>query len=239
MGEEPLRGPTLTARVIALVEGPTEEKFVKDLLAGALGRLGVFISPTTYGRPGNQGGVPSWSKAKRELVGLLKQDANRHVTTMFDYYGMPRSWPGREAAQVRPHAEKANVVEKAIRDGIAASSANDPARIRFIPYVQMHEFEALLFSDPELLGDVVSRDTHLRPLTRQIERIADAFRTPEEIDDDPSKAPAKRIRALAPHYQKVTDGNIAARRIGLHKMRQECPHFAGWLRRLEALGGQP
>ena len=138
----------------------------------------------------------------------------------------------------RSHAEKADVVEQAIRNGIAVSLGSDAGRIRFIPYVQMHEFEALLFADPELLGDVVSRDTTARRVTRQIEQIADAFGTPEEIDDDPTTAPSKRIRTLAPHYQKVTDGNIAARRIGLHKMRLECPHFAGWLQRLEALGRQ-
>ena len=88
----------MTARVIALVEGPTEEKFVRELLAPELGPGGVSIVATTYGRPRIQGGVPAWKKVERELGALLKQDVRRHVTTMFDYYGLPRDWPGLEGA---------------------------------------------------------------------------------------------------------------------------------------------
>lgn len=226
----------MTARVIALVEGPTEEKFVRELLAPAFWSLDVSIIPTTYGHPRRQGGVPAWGKAQRELVGLLKQDTGRHVTTMFDYYGMPLDWPGRDMAPEKPHEERGDLVEEQMRGRIAASLQSELAANRFIPYVQMHELEALFFSDPESLGDVLARDARPQRIQRQLQRIADAFATPEQIDDDPATAPSKRIRALAPDYQKVTDGNIAARRIGLRAMRRKCPHFDKWVCRLEALG---
>lgn len=84
----------MTARIIALVEGPTEETFVRRLLAPDLGVHGVAITATTYGRPRKHGGVPSWGRARRELLRLLKEDRGRRVTTMFDYYGLPGDWPG-------------------------------------------------------------------------------------------------------------------------------------------------
>jgi len=227
------------ARVIALVEGPTEEKFVKELLARELGVAGVWIVATTYGHPRRQAGVPTWSKAEREIAGLLKQDAARYVTTMVDYYGMPRDWPGRKEAAERPHGEKAELVEQRMRDSIVASSGLGSLEARFIPYVQMHEFEALLFSEPQTLADVLSRVPRPHGISRELSRISNAFQTPEEIDDDPLTAPSKRILAVAPDYQKVTDGNIAASRIGLEAMRRECPHFRSWVRTLGDLSGNP
>ena len=223
-------------RVIALVEGSTEEKFVRELLAPALWPRGVSIVPTTYGHPRHQGGVPVWGKAERELLDLLKQDTGRHVTTMFDYYGMPLDWPGRAAAPEKPHGERGDLVEEGMRGRITAALGSELAANRFIPYVQMHEFESLFFSDTESLGDLLSRDARPQWIKQRLRRIADAFATPEQIDDNPATAPSKRIRALAPDYQKITDGNIAARRIGLQTMRRKCPHFNKWLGRLETLG---
>ena len=112
----------------------------------------------------------------------------------------------------------------------------DPTRSRFIPYVQMHEFEALLFSAPDILAGVLSRDALPGRVRRLLHGISGAFQTPEEIDDSPKTAPSKRILALAPDYQKVTDGSVAAARIGLETMREKCPHFNGWLNRLKSLG---
>ncbi len=226
----------MTARVIALVEGPTEEMFVKSVLAPTLGGQGVFVSATTSGRPRNQAGVPAWPRAQLELLRLLKEDSGRNVTTMFDYYGMPAKWPGREAASGKPHSEKACTVERRIKKRIAESMDVDSGQTRFIPYVQMHEFEALLFSAPGILAEVVSRDARPHGVSIALERIADGFETPEEIDDSYTTAPSKRILALEPQYQKVTDGNLAAIRIGLDIMREKCPHFNGWLSKLEALG---
>lgn len=61
------------------------------------------------------------------------------------------------------------------------------------------------------------------------------FGTPEEINDGVSTAPSKRILAVAPGYQKVADGIIAARRIGLHAIRATCPNFNAWIQKMESL----
>jgi len=206
-------------RVIALVEGQTEETFVRRLLAPVLGAHGVGISATTHLRPRRYGGVPRWSRAERELLRLVKEDAGRRVTTMFDYYRLPGDWPGRrEAVAGESPGEKARILERAMQLRITDSLGTDPGRSRFIPYIQMHEFEALLFSEPGTLGEVLSRDPYPQRTIRALRQIADDFATPEEIDEGDTTAPSKRILSLAQHYQKVTDGNLAAARIGVRRL---------------------
>ena len=100
---------------------------------------------------------------------------------------------------------------------------------RFIPYVMMHEFEAMLFSDCEGFGRGIGRVDLVQPL----QTIRDQFAHPEEIDDSPHTAPSKRIEHLMPNYQKPLMGNLAALEIGIHAIYRECPHFEEWLERLE------
>ena len=106
---------------------------------------------------------------------------------------------------------------------------------RFIPYVQMHEFEALLFSAPGQLASEVGRPD----LEQHFQAIRDAFATPEHIDDSPHTAPSKRIKQVFPRYRKVQMGLRAAGVMGLHKIRKECPLFSAWLARLESLPPLP
>ncbi len=103
--------------------------------------------------------------------------------------------------------------------------------LRFVPFVLMHEFEALLFSDCAKLGEVLGAADK----NREFQRIRDQFRSPEEINDSVDTAPSKRISALVPRYDKVLDGVDAAQRIGLERIRVECTHFDSWLTRLELL----
>ena len=162
---------------------------------------------------------------------LLKQERHTFVTTMFDYYGMPKSWPGRVAAKRAVFINKARIVEDAIRSDIAKGMGRFFDSQRFIPYVQMHEFEALLFSQPRTVCEVL-RSPETEPL---VEGIRAEFATPEEIDDGPQSAPSKRLLDLFSDYRKRFHGLIAAERIGIERLQSECPHFADWSRRLERL----
>ncbi len=102
---------------------------------------------------------------------------------------------------------------------------------RFVPFVMMHEFEAMLFSDCPTFATAIGQSD----LSPSLQAIRDNFASPEEIDDSPDTAPSKRIEALHPAYQKPTMGLLAAQSIGLQAIRNECPHFAAWLHRLETL----
>jgi hypothetical protein len=66
-------------------------------------------------------------------------------------------------------------------------------------------------------------------------KIRDDFTTPEEINDSPITAPSKRVESLVPGYEKPLLGVLAVLEIGLARIREECPHFDGWLKHLESL----
>ena len=102
---------------------------------------------------------------------------------------------------------------------------------RFVPYVMMHEFEAMLFSD----CDAFARGIGSPDLAPRFQAIRDGFASPEEIDDSPVTAPSKRIATLVPAYQKPIQGTFAIQEIGLDTIRDQCPHFRAWLERLESL----
>ena len=105
-------------------------------------------------------------------------------------------------------------------------------RRRFVPYVAMHEFEALLFSDCEGFARSVGRPS----LAPSLQTIRDSCASPEDIDDSPHTAPSKRIQTIMPKYQKPHHGKLAAKEIGLPAMRAACPQFRRWLERLEEMG---
>jgi len=217
-------------RVHVLVEGQTEETFVKNVLLPHFSQLQVYLYPRQVGKPGHRGGIGEYQRARRDILSTLKQDTESFCTTMFDYYGMPSSWPEREAASQKPFPEKPITVEQAIQADVVFALGQVFDAARFIPYVQMHEFEALLFSDPGLLAKGL--DLHD---DSEVRHIRGQFGSPEEINDSAQTAPSKRILRLNSSYTKVTDGVLISQKIGLTAMRSQCAHFHAWIQRLEEL----
>ncbi len=227
-------------RLLAHVEGPTEETFVNELLRPHLAAHGVSVSARLLGHRkarARRGGIVGWLEARGDLVRHLKEDRQLSVTTMVDYYGLPRSerhgWPERRQAASAPFSERPVLVETAVRGEVAAAMGAAFVSSRFVPFVMMHEFEALLFSDCGSFAEAIGRPT----LAPRFQEIRDQFSGPEEINDSNVTAPSKRIGSLVPGYSKVRQGLLAARAIGLEAMRSECPHFSEWLGRLERLPG--
>ena len=106
---------------------------------------------------------------------------------------------------------------------------------RFVPYIQLHEYEAYLFSDPTWFRYFYG---HHEKQIAALKAIADGYATPELIDDGQHSAPSKRIIKELPDYEdaKPAVGPQVAELIGLEVIRTKCPHFAAWLSRLEKLG---
>lgn len=222
-------------RLNLVVEGQTEEGFVNQVLAPHLATLGIVAvarcvtTRRDRHRPDlvHRGGLPSYGKARRDLGRWMAEDAGAVFTTMFDLYALPEDFHGFEDARrlVDPYQRVAF---------LEAALADDVKDHRLIPYLQLHEFEALLFCDPEKFDWEYLE--HEQAITRLIE-IAEAHDSPELINDDPETAPSKRIVRHIPEYafQKASAGPLIAQRIGIERMRERCPHFAEWLGRLEAL----
>jgi hypothetical protein len=225
-------------RLLVHVEGQTEETFVNEVLSDYLLARGYTqVSARLVGNARlreRRGGIKAWASVRDDIARHLKSDQGCISTTMVDYYALPangpKAWPGRANANNSPHAQKADTVEQLLEQDISTLLGIPLATLRFIPYIVMHEFEALLFSDCDALASAISRDD----LKDQFHEIRNQFGSPEEINDSPQTAPSKRLEALIPGYQKPLLGTLAALEIGIHRMQMECPRFAMWLDRLEA-----
>jgi hypothetical protein len=226
------------ARLLIHVEGQTEETFVKEMLRDHLQRFGYSsVSARLVGNPRlriRRGGIRSWQSVRRDILQHLKEDAGAIATTFVDYYALPHDWPGRaEAPRMNSSSKKAEYVEKMLIADIGDEMGPSFNSNRFVPLVMMHEFEALLFSDPDRFAQGICRID----LADKFRTIRQAFESPEEINDSPETAPSKRIEKLLPSYEKPLLGPLAVMEIGLAAIRRECPHFNDWLNRLEALPG--
>lgn len=225
-------------RLLIHVEGQTEESFVNEILCDFLIGLGYEdVSARIIGNARlrrRRGGIRPWPSVRRDIVNHLKQDRSCVATTMVDYYGLPqngeRAWPGRAQASGLQSAEKGPFVEEAIAEDLAREYGQGFARNRFVPFVVMHEFEGLLFSDCVAFSNGIGRTD----LQMQLVAIRNAFPTPEDINDSPVTCPSMRIKGLIPAYEKPLFGTLAALEIGLPAMQAQCPHFAAWIQRLQA-----
>ena len=223
------------SEIVAIVEGQTEQTFVRDQLAVHLGARGIAIWAVLPGRTRRSGGVKKWESARGDIIRTLKE--RRYCTTMFDYYAMPPDWPGREESATKDWTLRGQHVESALLDDIAEHMGDSFNRSQFIPYVQVHEFEALVFSDVQELADTSSPLCGLPAgyLAGRFREVLEDAGNPEAINDDYDTCPSRRITKEVRGYRKRVHSPIIAKRIGLEKLRAECTHFAAWIARLEEL----
>jgi hypothetical protein len=219
----------LSKRILILVEGQTEERFVKDVLAPDFYHFDTFFDPrlliTKVVKHGAsfKGGVTTYGKYKNDVRRLLAEaKGTALVTTLIDYYGLPADFPGMETRPNSSPQDRVLHVEKSI-----FADCGSPQNFR--PFLALHEFESWLFSSREELSQTMTQPEKA-PL---IAAIRDAFETPEDINEDPATAPSKRIQEVFPEYKKTLHGPLAAGRIGIAAIRGECAHFDEWVSELE------
>lgn len=221
--------------VVAVVEGPTEQAFVSRVLTPHLVLEGVSVRPILSGKSGKRGGVLRWSAAKQDLLRVLRP--GRCCTTMFDFYGMPPDWPGRREAAELPPERRGEFVEASLVAAIEESMGDEFDARQFVPYIQMHEFEALAFADPDVLGEQLAVLGGLPQgyLVSRLREMVERAGGPEQIDDGYETCPSRRISGLVKGYRKPLLGPIITGAIGVDALRARCPHFDQWVARLEAL----
>lgn len=220
-------------RLHFVVEGQTEEAFVRDLLAPEMGAKGIYCDAhrVTTGRRGGKvyrGGLLSYAHLRKDLELWMKQDraGDSWFTTMIDLYKLPPDLPSMaECRRIVDPFKKVECLEQGL--------AGDITHPRFVPYIQLHEFEALLFSDPQSFSIAFPA---IGGEVGKLKAIRQACESPEHIDEREDCAPSKQILKILPEYDKPVSGPLIARQIGLEKLRAECHHFNGWLARLEAAG---
>ncbi len=214
-------------RALILVEGQTEETFIRELLVPHFAPRGLYLKSVIVStrriKAGGKfrGGVISYRQVERDLRPLFGDSDVSVVTTMLDYYHLPKDFPGWDGlTKSAQPGEQVRLIEKALEKEI-----DDP---RFLAYLSLHEFEALLFADPETIVDAF-------PNTKKRNPLGDLSAPPEKINDGKTTHPAARIEKATKSYRKALHGPLIAQRIGLRKIRNKCPHFASWLKKLESI----
>jgi hypothetical protein len=218
-------------RVNIICEGQTEETFVQEVLYHFFVSKSIYLNPILIGKPGHKGGYFTFGRFVKDLRPLLS-DANAYCTTLLDFYGLPSDFPGREKARTMTNIEeKSQCVTQSLVDALREKKISADSLRRFIPYVQMYEFEGLLFSDCHSLASAIDQPL----LARKFKEIREGFPSPEDINDSKITAPSKRILEIYRSYNKPIHGSLAIIEIGLDTIRRECKLFDRWLQQIEAL----
>jgi hypothetical protein len=173
-------------RLHFLVEGATERTFVNEVLEPELSSLNIFSDACCVqtGRKQDKrykGGITNYIKLKNEILRWLKQDKEAYLTTMIDFYALPNDFPGYDESRKQSDSKKRiEILEQDFQADIGEH--------RFIPYIQQHEFEALLFTEPSQFAVAYpERENEIKKLIA----VRSEFMTPEDINE--KAAPSKRI----------------------------------------------
>lgn len=221
MGEKYYRRESMK-RLIIVVEGKTEEEFVNQVLRPYFISLKIYdVSATKIQtRRGFKGGFVSYEHLKNDITRLL-YEPNTFVTTFVDYFRIPTNLPNFDACQKFSNAKDRIIcLEEGMKTDIGFGD-------RFLPYIQQHEFESLLFSKSRSFAAYYDAK-----IVAAIEQIISQYDTPEDINTNPQKAPSKRLLSLIPKYEKVNDGNLIALETGIETILAQCPRFKVWIETL-------
>ena len=212
-------------RLIIVCKGQTEQCFCEQVLAPYFLSQGIMLVAPVIKR--SNGGIVPWQSLKQQLLmHLYEQDVL--VSMLIDYYGIKDSYhfPGwEEAKHFENGVDKMNCLFQRMVEDFPME-----LKSRFVPYIQLHEFEGLLFSDISTFKtnfDAKECDFDA------IESAMDGFASPEDINNTPETAPSSRLKRAIQGYDKVVYGSILAEELGLKVIREKCPIFNSWIERIE------
>lgn len=216
-------------RLVFIVEGETEEAFVNNILRPYFQNCGLYNPIQCFKIKHTQGGMHKYSYVRNDVLNTI-YETDVIVTTMFDLYALPHSFPGYEDSQsISNHLERVEFLEAKMKEDLETHQSQ-PFN-NYIPYIQLHEFEALAFSTANSFKALFEDD---EMNYKGIQEVISAFPNPEDINDSPETAPSKRMQDLIPGYNKVVYGISLIEYTGIDVIIQKCPHFRNWIEKLKA-----
>jgi hypothetical protein len=220
----------MSLEIIVFAEGPTEEQFIKRIVAPALRHLDIYLKPQTLKTSKDaSGGAVTFDRLKFNARNTLRQYPNAVLTTFIDLYKLDTDFPKfLESSKKLDIYQKVDSLEVALHAAIVEHVGCRPER--FIPHIQPHEYEGLLFSDVDAL---VNTDPDWPNYRTKLLKIRNDAESPEHINDGFDTKPSKRLEDnLLPKYKKTLHGPLAAEKITLSAMERECRHFREWMDKL-------
>jgi hypothetical protein len=214
-------------RLILIVEGETEEMFVDNLLSPHLYSIGFQGSVVAIKPKKTRGGLSKYSDVSKQLKSVICEHG-AVVSTIFDFYKLPNSFPGYSNGT--NHYEQVLNIERAMLEDMQKSLARDCRN--FIPHIQLHEFETLVFSDVRGLDAIYDVDNNEE--YKAVRDLILSTENPETINNGAKTAPSKRLLKIV-GYNKIIQGKTALEEIGMERMLSKCPHFREWVEKLVQL----
>lgn len=216
-------------RLIIICEGQTEQSFCKDVIAPHLKNINNIEVVASLPKK-SHGGIIKWVELKKDIWKYLNsENKNTYVTTFIDYYGLhlnldyPKNRKSQNVSETRTIVFE---IEEAMREEIDSNFS-----YRFIPYIQLHEFESLIFSK----SDVLEKSFSVQDI-KDLNYWKETLRQqpdPELINDGVQTAPSKRLKRIVPIYEKITDGTLLTLEIGIEYLKEHCKNFGIWINKLE------
>lgn len=213
-------------RLIIVVEGDTEKEFIDNVLSPYLYGKGLQ-SVSCFKIKHTKGGLTKYRHLKTDLLNCV-YESNVVVSTLIDFFALPNDFPKyNEATEIANKAERLTFLENAIVEDI--ESEKNEYFPNLMPYIQLHEFEALVFSSIDGISSLFGDD---EANFAEIERIIDTYSNPEDINDNSKTAPSKRLLELIKGYHKVVDGVMIIEEIGIETVLKKCTRFNNWVETL-------
>ncbi|HSI83225.1 MAG: DUF4276 family protein [Candidatus Methylacidiphilales bacterium] len=224
-------------RVLVVVEGQTEKLILESVFAPYLILKNIDLRARIVGVTGHKGGDTDFNRVSNDIIRLLNQEPGSTISTFFDYYGLHPNWPGFTKSNSYQLASSiVQNIETKTLEAIKNKSKLDLSPNRFIPYIQLHELEALFFADPIQLARAFESPSK----ATAIQQLVDESGGCEVINNGFDTHPAKRLEGFFPRYRKGagirSDASFIAEAVGVDQMRACCPRFDSWITRLELLG---
>ena len=210
-----------------ICEGGSEIEFVNGIIAPYLNKFEIYdtraFSLTTS--RGHKGGAISYDRFREQIIRLVKSQPDILFTSFIDFYRLENNFPGfNESAQIQDKNARTRYIEDSIKDNIPYKN--------FLPYIQLHELEGLLFTDIngfELLPDITLK------AKEEIKMIIESYPNPELINEGETTHPSARLDKLIPNYKKPLRIIALSRNIGIEKILEKCPRFNSWIKEIVRL----
>ncbi len=219
-------------RVIIICEGETEKEFCTTILAPYFSRQQIHLQTPLIKK--SMGGMVKWKNLKKQIENHLKNDKDAYVTTLFDYYGLYEKYkfPNWDIAEREPDKNKRmDILEHGMLE-----SVSENIRYRFLPYIQLHEFEGLLFNEEKYFYEQIPENELVG--ISELSEIFKSYENPEMINENPGTSPSHRLERIILGYNKIVYGNILAEAIGLENIRSKSPRFNNWISKIEKIAGR-
>ena len=215
-------------RLIIIVEGDTEKEFIDKVLSPYLYAKGL-LSVDCFKIKHTKGGLTKYQHLKTDLINCV-YESNALVTTLIDFYALPKDFPRyEEAKDIVNRADRLTFLEEVIVEDLEKEKGK--AFPNLLPYIQLHEFEALVFSSLDAIRSLYSNED---AKFNELEHIIAVYPNPEDINDGPQTAPSKRLKnnQLIKGYSKVNDGIMIIEEAGIEVVLRKCPRFNKWVKTL-------